>query len=169
MQNRQRHPVCSTELRHEAGSGSQLGMSSVIAIASNALLGLVILAGCGPTTDRKEVSGKVTLDGVPLDGGSIRFSSTGEKKMSSGAMVNDGQYEIPRAKGLLPGTYRVELNAPDDSVPPVAVRTPGGGSGGLAAPERIPSEYNDNSKHTIDVTADGDNQFDFEVVSKPGK
>ncbi len=84
-------------------------------------------------------------------------------------MVNDGEYAIPREKGLRPGTYRVELNAPDESVPPVMVRPPGGGPGSLAAPERIPSEYNDHSTHTIDVTADGDNQFDFDVVTRPTK
>ena len=132
-------------------------------------LGVLVIAGCGPHTDRLAISGKVTLNGEPLSGGSIRFTSQGEKKMSSGAIVNDGQYNIPRAKGLRPGTYRVELNAPNDSVPPVMVRPPGGGPGSLAAPERIPPEYNEMSTHTIEVTADGDNQFDFDVVSKVSK
>lgn len=137
----------------------------LIALAFCVQLGSVLLTGCGSSSDRLGVSGKVTLDGAPLSGGSIRFAST-ETKTSGGAMVNDGQYVIPREKGLLPGKYRVELNAPDESVPPVAA---GGSGGGLAAPERIPPEYNINSAHTIDVTVNGDNQFDFDVVSKRSK
>lgn len=137
----------------------------LIALAFCVQLGSVFVTGCGPSTDRRGISGKVTLDGAPLNGGSIRFAST-ETKTSGGAMVNDGRYEIPREKGLLAGKYRVELNAPDDSVPPV---TAGGSGGGLAAPERIPPEYNINSTHTIDVTVDGDNEFNFDVVSKRSK
>ena len=143
--------------------------SGTCAALASIALGVLLFVGCGPHTDRLEINGKVTLNGAPLDGGAIRFSSLGEKKMASGAMVNGGQYDIPREKGLLPGSYRVELSAPDESVPPVMVRPPGGGPGSLAAPERIPAEYNENSTHTIEVTAGGDNQFDFDIVSKPTK
>ena len=58
--------------------------------------------GCGPRSDRLEVAGTVTLDGAPLDGGSIRLTSVGgEKLMAAGAMIQKGEYLIPQEKGLL--------------------------------------------------------------------
>ena len=40
-------------------------------------------------------------------------------------MVKDGEYHIPQAKGLPPGTYHVEINSPDTKAPLVAVREAG--------------------------------------------
>ena len=72
------------------------------AIAPWAAIGLLILVslpGCGPKSDRLAISGKVTLNGAPLDLGSIRFSSNGGGKLfASGAMVKDGEYHIPQPK-----------------------------------------------------------------------
>jgi hypothetical protein len=127
----------------------------------------IVLAGCGPHSDRLPVSGKITLDGAAVEGGAIRFSSTSAQKISSGAAVNRGQYSIPAAKGLPPGTYRIEISAPDLSGKMIAARTPDGRPAGLAPAERIPDEYNSDSKKTVEVVAAGDNHFDFEIVSKP--
>jgi hypothetical protein len=127
---------------------------------------LVALSGCGPHSDRLPVSGKITLDGAPIDGGAIRFSSRGEKKISSGAAVNRGQYSIPAEKGLPPGTYRIEISAPDMSGQMIAARTPDGRPAGLAPAERVPDEYNSDSKKTVEVVAAGDNHFDFDIVTK---
>ena len=130
-------------------------------------LGLLALLGCGPRSDRLAISGSVKLDGTPLDGGSIRFTSlSAEKKLASGAMVQNGEYNIPQEKGLTPGTYHVEISAPDNAAPPIMVRATPGGPGIPTQPERIPPEYNVDSKQTIEVTADGDNHFDFDIVSR---
>ena len=76
-------------------------------------IGLLSLLGCGPRNDRLAISGTVKLNGSPLDGGSIAFTSLGgEKMLASGAVVQNGQYIIPQEKGLRPGTYHVEINAP---------------------------------------------------------
>jgi hypothetical protein len=132
--------------------------------------GIVSLAGCGPSTNRLEVTGEVTLDGAPLDGGSIRFTSLhGESKYSSGAMVQKGYYEVPQKHGLPPGTYHVEISAPDANAPPVMVSATPGGPAIPVAPNRIPPDYNRDSKHTIEVTADGENHFEFAIVGKPAK
>ena len=85
--------------------------------------------------------------------------------MASGAMINNGAYHIPREKGLLPGTYHLEINAPDNAGPPVMARNTPGGPGIPVAAERIPPEYNINSNKTIEVTTDGDNHFVFDIVS----
>jgi hypothetical protein len=133
------------------------------------LLLAVALAGCGPHTDRLPVSGQVILDGAPLDSGSIRFTATNrEKFMAAGALIKDGAYRIPRDKGLVPGTYQIEISAPDDKSP--LVMTPvGNGRSTLLAKERIPPEYNTKSSQKVKVTADGDNKFDFNIASKPAK
>jgi hypothetical protein len=144
-----------------------LGVSLVVVLL--AAIGLSTLAGCGPRSDRLEISGKVTLDGVPLSGGSIRFTSLGEKLAATGAMVENGQYNISAEKGLPPGTYHLEITAPDNDAPPIVYRNAPGEPGIPTQPERIPPEYNVNSQHTIEVTADGDNHFEFDIVSRPAK
>jgi hypothetical protein len=133
------------------------------------VLMLLVAAGCGPKSDRLQVSGTVSLDGSPLDGGSIRFTSTGEKLASSGAMVKVGEYLIPQEKGLPPGNYQVQITAADEAAAPIIIRTGPGDPGTPTQPERIPAEYNSASKHTVDVTVEGDNHFVFDIVRKQAK
>jgi hypothetical protein len=135
------------------------------------ILGIAMLAGCGPRSDRLEVTGNVKLDGVPLDQGSIRFTSTGsEKLIASGATISNGEFYLPQEKGLPPGAYLVDISSPDTSAP-LAVQKSAPGEPTLppTARERIPAEYNSESKHTIDVTADGDNHFAFDIHSRRAK
>jgi hypothetical protein len=116
------------------------------------------------------LSGYVSLNGAQLDSGTIRFTSVGGAKLvSSGAMIQDGAYHIPQEKGLLAGIYHVELSSPDKSAPPVMARATPGGPGIPVAPDRIPAEYNVDSKQSIEVAPDSDNQFDFSIDSKPAK
>jgi hypothetical protein len=134
------------------------------------VIALVACPGCGPRSDRLAISGEVTFDGAPLDGGSIRFTSVGsEKVFASGALIEDGEYYIPQEKGLPPGTYHLEISAPDTTAPPVMARATPGGPGVPVAVERIPPDFNINSKHQVKVTQDGDNHFVFEIVSQPKK
>ncbi len=73
---------------------------------------VVVLSGCGPQSDRLAISGKITLNGAPLDSGSIRFTSVaGQKLFASGAVVENGEFDIPQEKGLPPGTYQLEISA----------------------------------------------------------
>jgi hypothetical protein len=141
--------------------------------ATIGVLGIVLAmsTGCGPTSDRLAVSGEVTLDGAPLDQGAIRLTSTGTEKLrASGGIIQNGEFDIPQEKGLPPGTYLVEISAPDLSVPPVVYKgAPGEPALPPTAPERIPPEFNVNSKKTVDVSADSDNHFVFDIKSRPGK
>jgi hypothetical protein len=133
------------------------------------LLALVAQAGCGPQSDRLAVSGNVTLDGVALDSGSIRFTSLGGQLISSGAMIRGGAFNIPQEKGLLPGKYHLEINSPDEKAAPIIYRSEPGAPGIPTQPERIPAEYNVSSKQTVDVSTASDNHFKFEIVSRPTK
>jgi hypothetical protein len=132
------------------------------------VIAVTILVGCGPRSDRLAISGEVALDNVPLDSGSIRFASEGgEKIFATGAMIANGEYHIPQEKGLPPGTYRVEINSPDTKAPLITYpRAPGEPAAPPTAPERIPPDFNTHSKHTIEVTPDGDNHFVFKIVGK---
>lgn len=129
-------------------------------------LGLVAVGGCGSGSDRLEVSGAITLDGAPLDSGSIRFTSLGETLVASGAIIQDGQYRVPAEQGLLPGKYLVEIRSPDNDAPPVVYRSSPGERGIPTAPERIPPEFNVDSQQQVEVTAAGDNRFAFDIVSR---
>lgn len=131
---------------------------------------LVLSSGCGTRTDRLAITGKVTLNGTPLDGGSIRLSSSeGEQRMASGALIVDGRFNIPADKGLRPGTYRVQITSPDLKAAPVMAPSTPSGPGFPVQPERIPPDYNVDSKKTIEVTSDGENDFTFEIVSRSAK
>ena len=139
-----------------------------LVLAATALF-FVAVPGCGPRSDRLEVSGTVNLNGVPLDEGAIRLTSTGSEKLfASGAMVQNGEFKVPQEKGLPPGTYLVEISAPDTKAPLAVQKTaPGEPALPPTAPERIPAEYNSQSKHTVEVSADSDNHFVFNIQGRP--
>jgi hypothetical protein len=127
------------------------------------------IAGCQPRTNRLPVSGDITLDGQPLDGATIRFASIDGVKSANGALVQGGRFHIAKEKGLLPGTYHVEINAPDNNAPQILVGAGPGQPGIRTAPERVPAEYNIKSKQTIEVKTGGDNNFTFDIVSGVNK
>jgi hypothetical protein len=131
-----------------------------------ATVSVVACVGCGPKTDKLPISGKVTLDGVPLDSGAIRFVSQGGAKLqATGAMIQAGDFSIPAEKGLLTGVYHVTISSPDAKAKPTMVSEYPGGPAIPVAPDRIPPEYNTESQKTIEVTSDGDNEFNFDVIS----
>ena len=142
--------------------------SSDLPILVATVLSLSGLYGCVPRSDRLEVSGTVKLNGTPLDVGSIRLTSVGtEKLVASGAVIENGEFRVPRSKGLPPGTYAVEISAPDTKGPPVVHRSaPGEPALPPTAVERIPPEYNSQSKHTIEVSADSENHFEFDIQGR---
>jgi hypothetical protein len=134
------------------------------------LIALAASSGCGKNSGRLPVLGTITLNGVPLDGGSIQFTSVGAERMvASGAMVNAGSFHIPQENGLMPGKYHVEISAPDVNAAPIMIRQTPGGPGIPIQPDRVPPEYNVESKQTVDVTADGDNRFEFNIVTTAKK
>jgi hypothetical protein len=124
------------------------------------ILALALLAaGCGPKTDRLEISGQVNLDGAPLDDGLIRFTSGGDTPMAAGAVIQDGRYEIPAEKGLLPGEYVVVIHSPDNDAPKIHYQ------GIPTAPDRIPSQYNAETTLKAQVAQGEANSFDFDLSS----
>ncbi len=155
----------------ELGSASRRNSRPWLHGVAGSFLSLVIagLTGCEDSTGRLAVSGEITLDGAPLESGSILFTSIGaEQLISSGAMIQEGAYYVPQEQGLLPGTYQVEISSPDQSAPMTTAAVGPDQQGIPIARDRIPDEYNVNSDKRVEVTRDGDNTFDFDIVSKRG-
>ena len=129
------------------------------------LLGAITLAtlsGCSDPQGRQEVTGEITLKGRPLDDGLINFAPLDGQPTGDGAQIVNGQYRIPREKGLAPGRYKVTIYGGDgrsgagDASPdsPYAGSKPG--------QERVPAEYNKKSNVVKEVKG-GPNKFDFDI------
>ena len=128
---------------------------------------LAALAGCGPGNPlgRKAISGKVTLDGKPLEQGNIAFQPLAAKGTSTGGVIASGSYSIKTDKGLPPGKYRVRINAAA-AASPVDPNQPPGPAAAPAASPLIPPKYNTQSQLECEVTEARPNQFDFDLYSK---
>jgi hypothetical protein len=128
------------------------------------------LAGCGGAEDdlpREAVSGRVTLDGVPLKRATIHFDPEGQGSahpVAVGGVVIDGSYSIPKAQGPTPGPYRVSIfpsseaagAGPVDEEPPRKR---------LKKPQ-VPTSYNSKSPLKAEVKPGGSNTFEFALSSK---
>jgi len=120
----------------------------------------LLLAGCSSASDgRVEVSGTVTLRGVNLDQGMIRFVPLDEDGTENGAMIRNGEYRLPSSQGLKPGKYKVIITSGE----PGTVDEEAPGDSQKVAKDRIPKEYNTESKETVEITKNGPNRFDYKI------
>lgn len=125
------------------------------------MCGFVVGCGNRDSLHRQSVSGTVTLEGEPLQAGSIEFESPA---FISGAPVQDGKFMINQGKGIPPGEYLVRLHA--SAIPQTKTTAPGAGDApGESVPtvELIPEEYNDKSTETRTVKVGKPNVFAFEI------
>ena len=119
--------------------------------------------GCG--AEKVPVSGQVTLDGQPVAGpGIIAFYPQPPSELAgASAEIIDGKYEIPAEQGVLPGTYRVEINWPKPTGRQLPSADPG-----MTVEERIeavPEKYNENSELTVEIQPD-QTTHSFDLKSK---
>lgn len=72
--------------------------------------GLVFLMGCGPS--KSPVTGSVTLDGKPLPGATVVFTSEDGSKVATGFSDDDGKFKLSyqNGPGIPHGTYKVTVN-----------------------------------------------------------
>jgi hypothetical protein len=124
----------------------------------------MVLAGCGQANElgRRAIAGQVSFRGKPLELGTVRFQPQDVKGVASGASIRDGKFEIPEEQGLPPGSYRVQLSAAAGGQPAVDPNAPPGQSH-IVAKELIPPAFNSQSKLVVEVSANGENRFDFTV------
>jgi hypothetical protein len=127
------------------------------------LLLLVAVIGCGPADDgRRSVSGTITFQGKPLDRGNITFVSPDGLGSQTGAVITNGNYQIPAEQGMLPGRYKVAISSADGDVPADPNTAPGP-SGNFTSVDRIPKEYNTESKLEAEIKDQSENVIDFTI------
>lgn len=146
-------------------SSSLFPIGNVTVVTGVLFLGL-LSSGCGETSHRKEISGTVTLKNQPLNEGVIQFTPvpgpSDYPATKESGMIANGLYKMPAEGGLVPGKYKVIITAGDSTAPADPEQPPGPG-GNFVMKDRIPPEYNVNSKVEVQVTKDGPNQFDFDI------
>ena len=134
----------------------------------------VAVFGCGGRGEeelpRAAAAGIVTLDGKPLQDGVIRFVPIdGTPGPKTSAIISDGRFSADAAHGPVAGKHRIEIESTDN--------------GGYAIDDesaiqklresgvrhievvRVPPIYNARSTLTKTVSADGPNEFTFELVT----
>lgn len=139
-------------------------------LAWSLCFGIAGVCGCSGEKDPTiPVFGKITLNGEPLPHGDIEFGGTAGNNLRRGAMISNGSYKTAPMQGLMPGEYVVRIFSvpagPDDPVPDVMP----GEEASVPAKDMIPAEYNMRSKQKITVTAEGTNEFNWDIVTKAKK
>jgi hypothetical protein len=131
-----------------------------------AMCALLLGFGCGPSgPERYEITGHVTYKGEPVEEGIIEFEPIDGQGSKDGSIILNGDYRVPKDKGLYPGKYRVSIVIGDGTVttgnasPDAPSKRPGATPGR----ERAPPEFNVRSTLVREVTRDGPNEFDFAI------
>ncbi len=137
-------------------------------------LGLAVVMaatpGCGGSADelpREPVSGTVTLDGQPLEAGAIQFfpaPKAGGVAVSGGSPVEGGAFAITREYGLVPGSYKVAINAAEPESRDK--RAKGHTRKGAPVKDVVPAKYNSETILTAEIEKGGSNRLKFELLSK---
>lgn len=167
-------PIAPIERFFMADAHKQRSTFSVLRSRLICISLLLVLAGCGAKAkdepDLAAVSGKVTLDGTPVQSGNIAFlpdESKGTKGPASTAIINDkGEYTLMSSggrSGAIVGHHKVALECPQ------AGSSSDGNSGGSPAVKcNIPAKYRvaETSGLTANVTAGKPNTIDFDLKSK---
>ena len=129
------------------------------------LLGIGCGAPAGPA--RQPVAGTVTLDGKPLDSGTITFLPS-EGGPGAFGPIQAGAFQFSAADGPPAGRYRVEIVA----VKPTGKQIPDpDGLAGTIAEVRntIPPRYNARTELEAEVKADTSNAFPFQLSTRKAK
>ncbi|MEW4565888.1 hypothetical protein AB1K70_25450 [Bremerella sp. JC770] len=135
-----------------------------------ACLMVPLLVGCGFDNDgpiRAAVSGNVTFDGKPIENGVIEFIPNRQTAgPSAGARIENGYYDVPRAKGPVVGSYLVRISSKGPTGRRVSQ-----GSQGVAGEtvaeigELIPANFNQKTTLEREIEAK-QNVFDFDLESE---
>jgi hypothetical protein len=142
------------------------GVSFFGTLAVSLALGC-LSSGCGSGGPALHgVSGKVSLDGKPITQGSITFvPSAGTKGPSGGSSIENGKYQVPRDKGLVSGTYRVEIRSQRSTGKKTPAQSPSPpGTMMDEMKEAVPVEFNSASTLEVEIPAPK-NQLDFDLTA----
>ncbi len=138
------------------------------------LLGISVLsvqAACSREENgRFRVQGQVSVNGKPLEHGSVLFIPLPPTKgPEAGAVILDGAYDLQAGEGPVAGSHRVEIRADMTHSYEYDITNPREYlAHGPHAPVRqpIPPEYNVRSKQEVQVSPTGENVFDFHLQTE---
>jgi hypothetical protein len=123
---------------------------------------VLIISGCGPKSTRLGVEGRVTFDGAPVPEGKISFIPLpGTSSPTAGATIKDGDFKVPRDKGVRPGKFRVEIRAIRDSGK--TMRDDLSGETIAKKEAYIPKRYNDASELVAEIAPEGTNRLEYDL------
>jgi len=120
----------------------------------------LLLLGCQRGPQLAPVSGRVTLDGKPLETAEVAFLPD-NGRASHGLTDATGRFELRYtrdAMGALVGSHTVRIASATE------VTLPNGQF--VIRPQLVPPRYNTQSELRREVKAGEDNQFDFKLSSK---
>jgi len=138
-------------------------LSAVIQVAV-VIYACAASAGCGNSGGRLTIAGDVTLDGEPLEKGSISFRpKPGTSSPSAGAAVSNGRFRVDGDKGVLAGEFQVLITA---TVKTGEQKIDPGTQMMMDEVEQIlPARYNTESELQATIKADEKNELSFELRS----
>ncbi len=120
------------------------------------------LAGCsGAEGGRRKITGEISFDGQPLEGGWIYFRPLG-KGPSAAGQIADGSFAIPAKKGLPAGTYQVAI---EYLKPTGRMQKAYTGEQIEEKQQVIPPQFNERTELTADVQASGVTHLTFDLKS----
>jgi len=122
------------------------------------LLLLLGVSGCGDST-MSDVSGKVTLDGKPVEQGVISFYPMDGKTSTTGGSIKDGTYLVKVPIGVM----EVKISMPKVVGKKKLYDAANSPERTLTA-EALPPRYNDKSELRLEVTP-GKVEKDWELKS----
>ena len=117
-------------------------------------------AGCGPSENRRALTGNVTWQDKPLEKGVITLYPKGAGS-TVGCEIVEGKFSIKGQNGATPGKYRVEIIAfrptgktefDIDQNKPVSIDE-----------QFLPKQFNSASTLEAEVVADKPNIFNFKL------
>ncbi|MEZ6131025.1 MAG: hypothetical protein R3C59_20330 [Planctomycetaceae bacterium] len=128
------------------------------------------VSGCGGApayegATRYAVTGNVTFDGEPINGGMISFIPENDKLNPSGGPIENGAYSIPAEKGPNEGTYRVAIYWHK----PTGEQIKDSDTGEMidAVKQVVPARFNDGTELQATITADAAAAgMNYDVTSK---
>jgi len=109
------------------------------------------------------------MDGRSMASGTIVFYPSGNhesnKATSGSALINNGRFSLPRAKGLVPATYRIAIYSGQKvNVRPEPEISPGHAE--AQARDLVPARYNIATELEVEIKPGGIKELRIEIDSK---
>ena len=126
---------------------------------------ILLFSGC--SDGKVAVRGMVTVDGQPIDEGSISLEPADGQGPTTGGLIKAGKYELTGNAAVEPGKKIVRIVGLRQAGKIIPAGPPAP-KGTLISQmiQCVPSHYNDQSRLQVDVIPGKPNKHDFELDSK---